>query len=203
MLFDALDEVFGRRSNVRLLRALSPIDYAVSGREAARLAGLSHRAIVSLDDLAALGVVHRRETAGQHLYSFNREHALAPAVLELFAAEHRRTTAILGRLKELAGAAGAAYAGVFGSGARGEAKPKSDLDVIVLVESPESRRAAYESLVAASGRLQEEFGVRLSPVVLTLDQAREQARERGTLMRDLVRDARRVHGHPLEELIGG
>ena len=63
MLFDILDEIFGRRSKVRLLRTLSSIDRAVSGREAARLSGLSHRAMVSLDDLVAFAGTDRVEAA--------------------------------------------------------------------------------------------------------------------------------------------
>ena len=203
MLFEVLDEIFGRRSKVRLLRALIPLEQPVSGREAARRAGLSHRAIVSLDDLSALGLIKRRETAGQHLYSFNGEHALAPAVAELFEADNKRTLAILDRIRQLAVDEGAAYAGVFGSSARGEADPQSDLDLIVLVDTAQAGEAAYAALVEGSEALREEFGVRLSPVVLTLDQARRQKREQSTFMRSVVRDARRVHGPPLEELIGG
>lgn len=203
MLLNVLDEILGRRSNVRLLRALTPLEHPVSGREAARLAGLSHRAIVSLDDLTSLGLIERRETTGQHLYSFNGRHALAPAILELFTAEHERTAALLNTVKRHAEAAGAAYAGVFGSAARGEETPGSDLDVIVLVDLSNRSEEAHESLIAASEALQHEFGVRLSPVVLTLEQARKQARQRSPFLRDVMRDARRILGPPLEELLGG
>ncbi len=69
MLLDPLDHAIGTRAKVRLLRALVPLDRPVSGREAARLAGVSRQAIRSLDELVAVGIVRRQETAGQHLYT--------------------------------------------------------------------------------------------------------------------------------------
>jgi hypothetical protein len=97
---------------VRLLRALGPLDRPVSGREAARLAGLSRRAITSLDELAALGVVIRREAAGQHLYTLNQENVLAGAIEYLLAEEARRSGLTLERIRSVAAEAGAVYAHV-------------------------------------------------------------------------------------------
>src|SRR5690606_708609 len=129
MLFDPLDNVLGTRSKVRLLRALVPLDRPVSGREAARLAGVSRQAIRTLDELAAVGVVNRQEAAGQHLYTFNRSNRLAPSVVALFDAERKRTAELFERLAGIVGEAGSvASAVVFGSAARGEAGPESDLD---------------------------------------------------------------------------
>jgi predicted nucleotidyltransferase len=203
MLFEPLDQILGRRSTVRLLRALGPLDRPVSGREAARLAGLSHRAITALDELAALGVVIRREAAGQHLYSFNREHVLASAVQHLFAEEERRTSVILERMRSVAEEAGALYAGVFGSAARKEDRPGSDLDVFMVVGREDAKERARDAMILALEELQEDFGVRPSPVVVALGEARRQARADSALLRDVLRDARRVHGRPLEDLLGG
>jgi predicted nucleotidyltransferase len=201
MLFEPLDEILGSRSKVRLLRALGPLDRPVSGREAARLAGLSHRAITALDELAALGVVIRREAAGQHLYTFNREHVLANAIQHVFAEEERRSSLILDRIRSVAAEAGALYAGVFGSAARREDRPGSDLDLFIVVEHEEAKESARDAMVLAIEELQEHYGVRLSPVVVALVEARRQAREESPLVQDVVRDARRVHGRPLEEVL--
>jgi predicted nucleotidyltransferase len=203
MLFDPVDEILGRRSKVRLLRALGPLDRPVSGREAARLAGLSHRAITSLDELAALGVVIRREAAGQHLYTFNREHVLAGAIQHLFAEEERRIGLILERIRAVAEEAGVLYAGVFGSAARKEDRPGSDLDVFIVVQQEDFKERSGDVLIPALEALEQEYGVGLSPVVLTLAEARRQARKGSTLLRDVLRDGRSVHGGPLEDLLNG
>lgn len=203
MLFDILDEIVGRRSKVRLLRALSSIDRAVSGREAARLAGLSHRAMVSLDDLVALGIVNRGETAGQHLYTFNREHVLAGPILAVFEAERRRVDSAFAHLVRVAESAEVEYAGIFGSSARNEAEPQSDLDLLVLVLSQPAGERVHNAFVEAGAELQSHFGLRLSPVVLTLDRARRQVEEGDPFMAAVRKEVRRVYGPDLEDLIDG
>jgi predicted nucleotidyltransferase len=162
---------------------------------------LSHRAITALDELAALGVVIRREAAGQHLYTFNREHVLANAIQHVFAEEERRSSLILERIRSVAAEAGALYAGVFGSAARREDRPGSDLDLFMIVEHEEAKDRSMDALVLAIEDLREHYGVRLSPVVVALVEARRQAREESPLVQDVLRDARRVHGRPLEELL--
>ncbi len=203
MLFEPLDHILGRRSTVRLLRALGPLDRPVSGREAARLAGLSHRAITALDELAALGVVIRREAAGQHLYRFNREHALADAIQHVFAEEERRSSLILERIRSVAEEAGALYAGVFGSAARKEDRPGSDLDVFMVVGHEDAKERSRDAMILALEELQEDHGVRPTPVVVALAEAQRQVREGSPLLRDVLREARRVHGGPLEEVLSG
>ncbi|CAN5651041.1 hypothetical protein BH23GEM8_BH23GEM8_18590 [soil metagenome] len=204
MLLDPLDHAIGTRAKVRLLRALVPLDRPVSGREAARLAGVSRQAIRSLDELVAVGIVRRQETAGQHLYTFNGQNRLAPAIANLFDAERQRATELFERLAALVtGAGGVSSAVVFGSAARGEAGPGSDLDLLVLGNDRESEGAIYTALVEASAALELEFGVDLSPVVITVEQARHQKSEGDSFIAEVVRDGRRIFGRPLEEVLRG
>lgn len=202
MLFEPLDHVIGTRNKVRLLRALTPLDRPVSGREAARLAGVSHYAIGALDELAAVGLVCRQEAAGQNLYRFDRRSRLAAQVEALFEGERQRNTALWHRLAALAERAGRVEsAAVFGSAARGDAKPGSDFDVIVLTEgAPEP---VYDAFLAAAPELATEFGIRISPVVLSVVQARRQHADGDAFIADAMRDARRFHGRPLEEVLRG
>lgn len=204
MLLDPLNHVLGTRSKVRLLRALAPLNRPVSGREAARLAGVSRQAIRTLDELAAAGVVDRQETAGQHLYTFSQRNRLAAAVEELFAAERQRTADLFEGLATIIQAAGnVAGAAVFGSAARGEAGPESDLDVLVLADGAEAEGAIYSALVDAAPELERDFGVRLSPVVITIAQARRQQSDGDAFLAEVLRDSRRICGQPLEEVLGG
>lgn len=204
MLFDPLDHILGTRSKVRLLRALAPLDRPVSGREAARLAGLSRQAIGALNELASAGVIIRQEMAGHHLYTFSHSNRLAPALLSLFDEERARTEELFHRLRCTVGGTDAVLSAIiFGSAARGEAGPGSDLDLFVLVANIESRNSEYDRLVDASPALRSEFGVELSPVVLDVDRARRQYAEGDPFLAEVVRDGRRVYGQPIEELIVG
>ena len=205
LLLTPLDTILGSAAKVRLLRALLPLDRPVSGREAARLAGLSHRAVLALDELAALGVLERRTTAGGHtnLYGVNRSHALVPAIVALFEAERERTAAIVRRIARVLKDVGGVEASVvFGSQARGDAGPTSDLDLLVLTATG-ARERVHDAIVEAAPSLESELGVRLSPVVLTLTQARRQHAAGDAFLAAALRDARRVSGAPLEELLDG
>ncbi|MQA89653.1 MAG: hypothetical protein GEU90_05395 [Gemmatimonas sp.] len=204
MLFDPFDAVLGTTSKVRLLRALVPLSQPLSGREAARRAGVSHIAQRALEELASIRVLNRDQSGGQYLYTFNREHALAPAIEQMFEAEGRFTDGIIQRLRDVIDRTkNVETAVVFGSAARGEAKPSSDLDVLVLVQSPRARDDMYTALVDASPSLVSAFGVRLSPVVLTVDRFQRQHAEGDPFVAEVLRDARRISGRPIDELIDG
>lgn len=204
MLFDPLDAVLGTTSKVRLLRALVPLSQPLSGREAARRAGVSHIAQRALEELASIRVLNRDQSGGQYLYTFNRKHALAPAIEQLFEAEGRFTDGIFQRLRDVVDCIEPVEtAVVFGSAARGEAKPKSDLDVLVLVRGARARDDTYSALVDTGPSLVSEFGVRLSPVVTTVDRFQRQHAEGDPFVAEVLRDARRICGRPIDELLDG
>jgi DNA-binding FadR family transcriptional regulator len=120
MLLQPLGHVLGARAKVRLLGVLAP-GRPVSGREAARLAGVSRHAIRALEELAAIGILRRQETAGQHLFTFNHQNRIASALGDLFDAERQRANELFARLTEIAIGAGAVTSAVvFGSAARGD-----------------------------------------------------------------------------------
>ena len=204
MLFEPLDHILGTRSKVRLLRVLVPLDRPVSGREAARLAGLSHQAIAVLDDLAAAGIVERQEASGQHLYTFARSNSLAPVIERLFSEERMRAAELFRRLAWFLGSTESVLGAViFGSAARGEAVPGSDLDLLVVVPDATSKRWAADRLVDLSPDVRRMFGAELSPVVLTLAELHRQHAEGDPFIEEVLRDERTVIGLPIRELVGG
>ena len=92
---NALDNILGTTTKIRLLRALLPLQAPASGREAERLAAVPHySAGRALRDLVALGVLRRTTTPGTHLYEINREHDLVPALAALFEGESARLASL-------------------------------------------------------------------------------------------------------------
>lgn len=208
MLSAPFDGILSTSTKVRVLRVLSPLRRGISGREVARRAGVSRAVMGALEELVDLGVVTRHEATGQHLYALNRGNYLTPTLLELFQSEERRVEAIYADVREALqggeaapGAGGVLAAAVFGSAARGEAGPGSDFDLLVVTASRNDVDPAYEALPDLAERLRERFGLRLSPVVLPVDQVRSRRRDGDPFIAAAFRDAVPVLGPAPGELL--
>jgi len=88
--------------------------------------------------------------------------------------------------RRLAAAAPDARVILFGSRARGEERPDSDLDLLVIEPELKSRRAEFVRLREALGDL----GVPIDLVVLSAEYADERARVRGTMVNEAIQRGR-------------
>jgi predicted nucleotidyltransferase len=116
-----------------VLRILAATDVPLTGNKIAELSGgsVSQSGVSkAIAPLVASGLVLREQAGSAHLYTLNRDHVAAPAVItaasvrdELFA----RMTAVVEswQIRPIA-------TWIFGSVARGQATPSSDLDVLVI-----------------------------------------------------------------------
>lgn len=207
ILFRPLDTILASRSRVAVVRALLESGAGVSAREAGRLAGIAHSgALRALDDLVVLGIVERLETRGQHIYTLNLRHRLVDqGLVPLFAAERGRVGEVFDWMAETL----EPYlesnivlsAVIFGSAARGEDGPGSDLDVLVAVRKPADVEPVHDHLANASTELFQYFGLSLSPVVVDAEQLARQFRGGGTFVRAVLREGRHVAGTPLDALL--
>lgn len=175
-----------------------PLSRPVSGPEAAKLARLSQtRALRALDDLVALGVLRRTETPSQHLFEMNRTHQRVQEGLEpAFRAERERIGRVLDVLRSVLehAASAIALAAGFGSAARGEDDTGSDFDVLVVARTVTRMWSGLTVGWDAIPRLEEEFGLDLSPVVLPLARFQEMHRSGDPLASDVLRDGRVIMG---------
>jgi predicted nucleotidyltransferase len=139
-LEEALDDLFATGSHIRVLRALDalPSGVGVSGRELARRARVSPpTAREALASLVTQGVVRVARSLQTASYRFNSEHVLVGVIHELFERERaiprdleREVTVALRKLDGVE----AGY--IFGSAARGDMLPASDIDVAVVSAKP-------------------------------------------------------------------
>lgn len=116
-----------------VLEVLAKTTRPLSGREVHRLVARdsSHVGVQKvLDELAAQGIVVQHETGRTILNTLNREHILAPIVLELVAVADRIPAEIAHIVGEEAKDVDKAI--LFGSLARGEADSDSDVDLLLV-----------------------------------------------------------------------
>jgi predicted nucleotidyltransferase len=140
-----LSRVLASEGAVRVLRELARHGGERSVPALADAARLSKGAVRGLveDDLAVAGIVERVGTGRNVLYRLRTDHPLRAALDRLFEEEEARTRRVLDGLAE--GARDAApnvlAVWVYGSVARGEDAPGSDLDVALVVPDADSELA--------------------------------------------------------------
>lgn len=207
MLFHVLDAVLGTTTRVRILRALLPLTSVVSGTEARRLARVRSVNAMwsSLDELTALGILLREEMRGAHLYRINRDHHLVAPLSALFEAEARRVGEVRDALRSALTSVGqldsVRAAVLYGSTARGEAGPHSDLDVLVVTRDEAAVDPVRDVLLDVAESMQNRLGVRLSAYVLPEPRVRERYQDGDPLMRTIEAEGRELFGTHFQELV--
>jgi predicted nucleotidyltransferase len=208
MLFRTFDAVLGSVAKVRILRALLPLSSSVSGNEARLLAGIRSKSGMraALDELTDLGILECDQTRRIRLFRVNGDHELVEPLRALFRAEATRLTTLRGQLQDTLDRAGLATHTLsvilFGSNARGDARPASDVDLLVVTSSPVHSAPVLEALMEAVPRFQGRLGLRLSPYVLDESRAVERYRAGDPLMQNVLSEGRTLYGTPFHEMVG-
>ncbi len=166
-----LDDILSSAAKVAVLRVVLPVSTPLSGREIARRAGVGYSpAYYALQALVASGVLAKQDHGRATTYSLvDPDSPLISALRDLFEREDRRTREALSALAS--GIPDVRAIILFGSEARGDARPGSDTDILVVVDSPDEPTAGR--VRDACLALAQEHELALSWHVVGLDQVRE------------------------------
>jgi DNA-binding transcriptional ArsR family regulator len=133
-----LSAILGTEGNLRVLRELARHGGELSAPSLVARTMLAPASVhQSLLALEALEIVARLGSGRVHLYRMRESHPIAPALKALFRDEEARFDAILAALRAAAAGSGEDIAAVwlYGSVARGDDKPTSDVDIVVIAKS--------------------------------------------------------------------
>lgn len=203
-LFRPLDSILGQQSKVKILRYLLKSPAELNGREIARAVGLSHvKCHTALKDLAKHGIVVLRTSGRTTLYRLDPENVLVKDVLRpLFLAEDKTLETMVRAILR-----GLSFEPVsltlFGSHAKQQARPDSDIDLLVLVPEDVDVRLARTELDGVETDILRFFGNRLAPLVLHIRQIRRRYRRGESLIAEIVGTGRVLHGRSLKEIVSG
>ncbi|HEX8209306.1 MAG TPA: nucleotidyltransferase domain-containing protein [Longimicrobium sp.] len=207
MLFQPLDAVLATTAKIQIIRALMPLESPVTGREAQRLGGVRSTlgAATALSELTALGILMRGGSSSTHQYRVNRDHHLEPALRALFDAEGRRIPTLKTALTDALTRAGVLEdirsAVLFGSQARGDARPDSDLDVLFVTHAADSVADVERAIIDTSAAIQIRLGLRLAGIVIPSAQVRERTKQGDPLMEAIRTEGRGLLGEPFSEVV--
>ncbi len=192
-----LDGLLTSRTSTRVLRVLarSPEKSFTSLELAGAARAPPHRVREALRRLELEGIVRSRVVGRAYLWTANRRNPLLRVLQGLFKGEEDASAghySLVG--KHLARAPGLKRIVLFGSAARAEERPESDLDLLVVVDQDSSKEAVEERLAALKGEAQEKYGSRIRPQVFTEG---EYARKRKSpLIQAIEREGQPLHFPP-------
>jgi predicted nucleotidyltransferase len=133
-----LTAMLGVDSNIRVLRVLSQHGGMLASNEIVRRSRLVQQSVrTALITLDSLGIVASSGSGRSRVYRLDTDHYFAPALSNLFKAESDRFTAIMESVRQ--SAVGMPFFSLFfyGSAARAEDRPDSDLDIGIVAQAGE------------------------------------------------------------------
>lgn len=197
-LRNPLDDIMSSPAKIAVLRVVSRVNSPLSGREIIRRAGVAYGpGWRALQALVASGVLSKQQHGRVNTYAV-RDPALPliQRLRDLFGDEDRRTREAVAELAERVPEA--VSTALFGSEARGEARPGSDTDLLVVVackgEEVEAR------IRDACLDLAERHSLALSWYVVDLDDLREWDATGHQFWRNVLRDSIWLQGDSAEVL---
>ena len=197
-----LDDIFQTPSSIKVLRVLAKSELDLTGRQIADMAGLNPQTCQNtLDRLNDLRLLAVRRVGRAYLYRLKSNNAIVNQMLApLFNTEKNllanELTKVANRLE------GTAIAVIlFGSVARGEEEPGSDIDLAVIVQDPETREAAQGLGDEILDELADVTGVVPTIIVWSKDEFKERYDSGDGLARSLLEEGRVVMGPPVYEIL--
>jgi len=197
-----LEKVFSAPSNVTVLRILNERVTGLTGRETARLAGITHRsALKTLSTLESLKIVKRQTGGRDYLFTLNRNNYIAQNIItKIFENEQQFFFKIKSLIKKRIGKYSTSLI-IFGSVARKEEKIDSDLDLCIVFQKDKNILAEKVHLLADD--LMEYFSVHLAPFYISKSEFKRRAKIGKAPIKDVIENGIVISGKPINILIHG
>lgn len=198
-----LTRVLGSVANVKTLRELVRHGGELSAPSLCVRTGLSTRAVqLSLRALEEMGVIRSLGSGRTRLYRRRHSHPLLQTLVDLFRQEENRFDSIVGKVREAAEACRPQLlaAWIYGSVARRQDRPDSDLD-IALVAPPEAATSVEFLVREALLPAEKEFAFHASVVTLSTKDVIQLSSQSDPLWNSLRNDAMPILGDSPDVLV--
>lgn len=196
-----LEWILSAPSMIAVIRVLKESKEGMSGRAVAREAGFAQQACrETFARLEGLGIIKRLGSGKTQLLQLNFKHVLVKEVLLPMFAKERCAMRSLRRVIREELEDYVLSATIFGSVARDEERPDSDVDILLVIEKG-SKEKVFSKVSALGQRVAEAYGMGLSPVVTTVREIRMEKKRSSRLIKNILAEGIDLFGIPLRKVL--
>ncbi len=184
---EPLNDIFGNKTQIKLLRLLSRTRSPHTGRELARLISQSHNTTrFALEELERNGLVVKQQAGRSNLYSLDEENII---YTEILVPAFKLEEGLLGKVARIfSDELGEDLLDIvlFGSVARGEELPHSDIDLVLVLKDGSDLEIAEESAAEASLQVTQKFGNQVSTILVNNAEFERKRKARQGLWKEII-----------------
>ena len=195
-----LEHLFTSPGIIAVLRQLDLRKVGITGREIARLSGITHRsALKALDNLEALKIVQRQIAGKAYYFTINRSNYLYHNVIgPIFKAERELTFKIITKIENALGKYSESII-IFGSVARKEETYESDFDLCIVYIK--NRRTIERQINLLRDELYDLFGISLAPFLITVSDFKIRAKKNKPPINEIIKEGNVISGNSVKRII--
>ncbi|MFH1737314.1 MAG: nucleotidyltransferase domain-containing protein [Actinomycetota bacterium] len=196
-----IEELLGQKSKVKILRHLVLNCIEDSGRRIAADTKMSptkcHEALAELVDQGAVKVNVKGK---MYLYSLNRGAYIVDAIIEpLFMKERDSISTVISDVSATIKKDTLSIV-LFGSIAKREELPYSDIDILVIAKDGPAKRRIKKKLEDIAIDIHRKYRNELAPYVLTATEYLKRIKKKDSMLTDIEKSGRLVYGMTLTEI---
>ena len=204
IFYRVLDQVLSGSSQIAILRAMQDSKIGLSGREIARLAGISPKTCLqALTNLENLSIVFRQRGGRDHFFTLNREHLLVKeGILTLLDLERNYLKLLSKKIIRNTSKHSESII-LFGSVARKEESIQSDIDFCFVYSGTLHREMIRKKIEKLSSSLKREYGATISPLFISLKGFKRKAKLNQPPVNEILKDGIVLYGKSIKVLTNG
>lgn len=197
-----LDDILGQKSKIKALRHMVKFPDGVSVRELSRKIGITEPNLSAvLKDLEKNNILVSRRHGTSLVFRLNKGHYLADEVIIPIFRKERSAIDFLGHYFAKNIKTGFISLILFGSVARGEERPHSDLDLAFIVSTGRDGIKLEKELSELGPAIIEKFGNMVSPYILTKQVFMKKLKASDHLTGSIASEGRVLWGSRISEML--
>lgn len=182
-----LDNIFANASGIKVLRFLILHKPEMTGREIARFSGISHmQAHRLLNSFEKEGIVIKKIVGKSNLFKINEKNVIVNVFMNYLFKKEKNLIADLINGLFLKIKDNILSIVFFGSVARGNERPDSDVDLFILVKDKKAEALINKELKNLEVIFHEKTGNRLSPLVMQIADYKKRAKSKKTIISEII-----------------